>query len=204
MVRFPRTRLSETSISSRSSLSPTTSSGLVPNTTVSPTSSGDNAADEDNTDAAADFAAQRDAAVAAITAATQAVLEFLYAYAVVVYHEGLALVEQGFDLVKDIRRKWRERSPVRPALRRLVRRRTGLVGLGVGLIVLVLVLSYWKVSSARDRAESLSAQEWQVPFSAKGVSHTISPVASLIVGDTVNQFTAECYSCTLKGWVPTK
>lgn len=142
------------------------SSGLVPNTAASPTSSAapDNGADEDSTDATADFAAQRDAAVTAITTATQAVLEFLYAYAVVVYHEGLALVEQGYDLVKNVRRKWCERGPVHPALRRFVRRKPGLVGVGVGLIVLVLVLSYWKVSSARDRAGRLSAQEWQVPF----------------------------------------
>lgn len=149
----------------------TTSNGLVPNTAASPTSIGDNATDEDSPDTAADFAAQRDAAVAAITTAMQAVIEFLYAYAVVVYHEGLALVEQGVDLVKDIQRKWRERGPVRPALRGLVRRKTGLVGLGVGLIVLVLVLCYWKVSSARDRTRSLSAEEWQVPFSANDVYH---------------------------------
>ena len=97
--------------------------------------------------------------------AAEAVLDVLFAYAIVVYCEGLALVERGWNLAKEPWRRWNERGPVRPRLKCLGRGCYVPVVLGLVLTVVVVLMStYLALPSSQDEAGNLSAQEWQVRF----------------------------------------
>ena len=159
--------MSEDSASSHSSISSTTASDSDESDRLPSHSSISSTTASDSDDVAPGPAAHA-AAGTTIMGPAEAVLDVLHAYAVVVYCEGLALVEGEWNLAKKPWLRWNERDPVRPRPEGLVRGNYIPVVLGL-LQTIVMLISFYLVPpsllrSSQDEARNLSAQERQVRF----------------------------------------
>lgn len=93
------------------------------------------------------------------------VYDFLYAYAITVYHEALALREKGYALAKTGRRRWDQTCPA--AVKRVKEHRFFPVSMVMILSLLLIVPAYWMMPGGaryggRGGHKRLSAREWQV------------------------------------------
>ena len=103
---------------------------------------------------------------AAFLAATEMIHEFFYAYAIVVYHEAMALVEKAYALAGSARRAWDAQDrrapwgPLPASVKRVVKHRLFPPVLALVLSLLVILPAYYLVP--RGGPPRLSAREWQV------------------------------------------
>eukprot|EP00904_Undaria_pinnatifida_P005251 jgi/Undpi1/1856/HiC_scaffold_12.g05243.m1 len=118
----------------------------------------------------------------AALAATEVVYEFLYAYAIVVYHEAMALVERLYALVGATRRAWRARGPLPPNVRRAVKHKLFPVVLALVLSLLVILPAYCLMPRGQPR---LSAREWQARYEELSSKHNAALVRSRLKYDSL-------------------
>lgn len=99
---------------------------------------------------------------------TEVIYEFFYAYAIVVYHETMALVEKAYTVAGSARRAWDERDPqagpwglaLPPSVKRAVKHKLFPLVFVLVLSVLVILPAYFLVP--RGGPPRLSARQWQV------------------------------------------
>ncbi|CAN0357880.1 unnamed protein product, partial [Laminaria digitata] len=125
---------------------------------------------------------------------SEVIYEFFYAYAIVVYHEAMALVEKAYALAGSARRAWDARhtrgapggglwGPLMPSVKRAVKHKLFPLVLALVLSLLVILPAYYLVP--RGGPPRLSARQWQARYEELSSKHSAAVVRSRLKYDNL-------------------